>query len=207
MIAIVDYGSGNIKAIANIYERLNIEVGVVDTPERLVKASKIILPGVGSFDDSMARLNASGLREALDRQVLECHIPVLGVCVGMQMMACSSEEGYESGLCWFENSEVVKFDETTLPHKPKLPHMGWNNAQPVQEHPIFAQVDEKKGFYFLHSYRFICERQHQLAVTNYGVDFVSAARKENIFGFQFHPEKSHSNGVNLFKNFAGLKQC
>lgn len=207
MIAIVDYGSGNIKAIANIYERLNIDVGVVDTPDQLVKASKIILPGVGAFDDSMARLNASGLRETLDRQVLERQIPVLGVCVGMQIMACGSEEGDERGLCWFDNSEVVRFDEATLLHKPKLPHMGWNNARPVQEHPIFEQVDEKKGFYFLHSYRFICEKEHQLAVTHYGVEFVSAARKGNIFGFQFHPEKSHSNGVNLFKNFAGLKQC
>ena len=205
MISIINYGSGNLKAIVNIYERLNIEVRVVDTAKQLTKASKIILPGVGAFDDSMIRLNASGLREALDRQVLKFEVPVLGICVGMQVMSCGSEEGKECGLCWFENSEVIEIDASKLQHKPRLPHMGWNNFQPVREHPVFNRVDEKKGFYFLHSYHFICEKQHQLAVTNYGIEFVSAACKNNILGFQFHPEKSHSNGVSLFKNFAELK--
>lgn len=204
MIAIVDYGSGNIKAISNIYERLNIEVRVVDSPKGVDQASKIILPGVGAFDDSMVRLNQSGLREAIDRQVLENQVPVLGVCVGMQMMACKSEEGSEFGLGWFDSSRVVRFDDSTIPHKPKLPHMGWNNARLVQENSIFSGVDEDKGFYFLHSYHFICEPEHRLAVTDYGMEFVSAVCMNNIFGFQFHPEKSHSNGVNIFKNFAEL---
>jgi len=204
LIAIVDYGSGNIKAIANIYQRLSVPVCVVDTPEGVCKADKLILPGVGAFDDSIVRLNESGLRQVLDRQVLENSVPVLGVCVGMQMMACNSEEGGETGLGWFANSRVVRFDENTISLKPKLPHMGWNNARSRQQHPIFDGVDEEKGFYFLHSFHFICESKHQLALTHYGVDFVSAVRNNHIFGFQFHPEKSHANGVKIFKNFAKL---
>lgn len=204
MIAIVDYGSGNIKAITNIYERLRIPVCVVDTPQGLRKADKLILPGVGAFDDSMARLNASGLRQALDCQVLENGVPILGVCVGMQIMACSSEEGIEEGLGWFDSSRVVRFDESTIPLKPKLPHMGWNSARSQHHHPIFEGVDEEKGFYFLHSFHFICKPNHRLALTHYGAEFVSAVRNNQIFGFQFHPEKSHANGINIFKNFAGL---
>lgn len=204
MIAIVDYGSGNINAICNIYKRLNIPVSIANTPERVLEAEKLILPGVGAFDDSIVRLNDSGLRKALDCQVLENDVPVLGVCVGMQMMACESEEGVEAGLGWFENSRVVRFDERVLVLKPKLPHMGWNNARCQQLHPIFEGVDEEKGFYFLHSFHFICEPRHQMASTHYGVEFNSAVRKNRIFGFQFHPEKSHSNGVKIFKNFANL---
>lgn len=204
MISIVDYGSGNIKAIANIYERLNVPVRVIRTPEEVYKADKLILPGVGAFDDSMVRLNASGLREAMDCQVLEKGVPVLGVCVGMQIMACSSLEGRQPGLGWFDNSRVIRLDENAILHKPKLPHMGWNNARPHYEHPIFNGVDAEEGFYFLHSFHFICEPQHQLAVTQYGVEFASAVCKNRIFGFQFHPEKSHANGVRIFKNFAEL---
>lgn len=204
MISIVDYGSGNIKAIVNIYERLRIPVCVVNTPESVMQADKLILPGVGAFDDSILRLNESGLRQALDYKVLETGVPVLGVCVGMQMMACSSEEGVERGLGWFDNSRVVRFDENTLSFKPKLPHMGWNNARPQQQHPIFEGVNEEKGFYFLHSFHFICEPKHTLAVTDYGLEFASAVRNNLIFGFQFHPEKSHANGINIFRNFARL---
>lgn len=204
MIGIVDYGSGNIRAIANIYERLKISARVVDDAESILEVDKLILPGVGAFDDSMIRLNKSGMREALDSQVLENGIPILGVCVGMQMMACSSEEGREAGLGWFTNSRVVRFDENTIPHKPKLPHMGWNNVVAEYSHPIFDGVDEEKGFYFLHSFYFICEAQHQLATTQYGSKFTSAVHSSMIFGFQFHPEKSHGNGVNIFRNFAGL---
>ena len=204
MIAIVNYGSGNVNAIANIYKRINIPVCVVDTAKGVLKANKLILPGVGAFDDSMIRLNDSGLRDALDLQVLENSVPVLGVCVGMQMMACKSEEGVEKGLGWFDNSHVARFDESTILHKPKLPHMGWNYARPTQAHPIFEEVNEEKGFYFLHSFHFICDSKHRLAVTNYGIEFASAVCNKQIFGFQFHPEKSHANGVSIFKNFAGL---
>lgn len=204
MIVLVDYGVGNIKAILKVYKLLNINILIAKKPEQLENASKIILAGVGAFDDLMSRLNKSGMREILNQKVLKDHVPVLGICVGMQMMACSSEEGKEKGLCWFENSKVIKIDEQKLIHKPKLPHMGWNNVKPSQHHSIFNQIDERKGFYFLHSYRFFCENQYYLGTTYYGTEFPSAVRKNNIFGLQFHPEKSHLNGVNIFKNFSNL---
>ena len=204
MIAILDYGSGNIRAIKNIYDRLNLKVAVAKTVYDLSCASKLILPGVGAFDDSISRLNDTGLRGALDNMVIKEKVPILGVCVGMQMMACSSEEGKEEGLGWFENSKVVKIDESSLAHKPKLPHMGWNSIGASKEHQILEGIDEVKGFYFLHSYVFCCEPEHQLTTTTYGQPFTSAIHKANIFGFQFHPEKSHSNGIRVFKNFAEL---
>jgi len=204
VIAILDYGSGNIRAIKNIYDRLNIKVAVARTIDDLSCASKLILPGVGAFDDSINRLNDTGFREALDLMVIKEKVPILGVCVGMQMMACSSEEGESEGLGWFEYSKVVKIKESTLAHKPKLPHMGWNSIAASKEHLILKGLDEAKGFYFLHSYVFCCQPEHQLAATTYGEPFTSAIHKDNIFGFQFHPEKSHSNGIQVFKNFAEL---
>tara|TARA_B110000211_G_C14093037_1_gene560504 strand:- start:2596 stop:3210 length:615 start_codon:yes stop_codon:yes gene_type:complete len=204
MIAIIDYGSGNIQAIKNIYKKLKIECKFVSEPTQLIDVDKIILPGVGAFDEAMTQLNESGMREVLDLMVLEQKIPVLGVCVGMQIMAASSDEGKLDGLGWFD-AQVKLFDENIIKHKPKLPHMGWNEIQPKSEHPIFTSIDVEKGFYFLHSYYFEChEDKDILASTFYGDIFDCAVNKGNIFGFQFHPEKSHSNGINLFKNFAEL---
>ena len=205
MIGVIDYGAGNIRAILNIYKRLNINVSIVKDPYQLEKVNKIILAGVGTFDDSMSKLNKSGMREVLDSQVLKKNIPVLGICIGMQMMAQSSEEGKESGLCWFDDSKVIKIDELKLKHKPKLPHMGWNKVQPLKNHSIFNHIEKNKGFYFLHSYHFSCNQKYHLGMTNYGEEFVSAIYKDNIYGFQFHPEKSHLNGINILKNFSNLK--
>lgn len=207
MIAILDYGSGNIQAIRNIFKRLNIQCQFASSAEHLEGVSKIILPGVGAFDETMLQLNQSGLREILDHKVLEKKTPILGVCVGMQIMADSSDEGKLPGLGWFPG-HVKRFDETKLTHKPKIPHMGWNDIQPVNKHQIFNNIDTAKGFYFLHSYYFECQNiEDILSTTSYGIDFASSINKDNIFGFQFHPEKSHSNGVNLFQNFADLAQC
>ncbi|NVK44047.1 MAG: imidazole glycerol phosphate synthase subunit HisH [Oceanospirillaceae bacterium] len=204
MIAIVNYGSGNIQAIKNIYTKLRIDSFFASKPGDLRKASKIILPGVGSFDQAMAQLNQSGMRDELDALVLEAKKPVLGVCVGMQIMANCSQEGVSDGLGWFD-ARVESFDVTQINHKPKIPHMGWNDIHVVRKHCILEHIDEQKGFYFLHSYFFHCNNERDvLAKTFYSQDFACAVNRENIFGFQFHPEKSHSNGVSLFKNFAGI---
>lgn len=204
MIAIVDYGVGNVTAIANQLERLSVSYEVVKTAEQLQKAEKIILPGVGSFDDTMARLNGSGLRQILDEKVLGHKVPCLGVCIGMQIMTTKSAEGKEPGLGWFEDSEVVKIKLPEGYIKPGLPHMGWNQISSVHSHPILKGLDMATGFYFLHSYRVICSPEHELLTCNFGETFPCAIVSGNVFGFQFHPEKSHDNGLTLFRNFANL---
>lgn len=204
MISIVDYGLGNILAFVNIYKRLNLQVSVASTPEQLMKAEKIILPGVGSFDWAMARLNNSGLRKSLDSLVLDRKVPVIGICVGMQMMANRSDEGEMEGLGWI-NAEVRRFDEARFTHTTHLPHMGWNDVTPVKKEPLFSNLERDARFYFLHSYYFAHKEEAQvLAQTDYCGRFTSCAHRENIYGVQFHPEKSHHWGVQLLKNFAEL---
>jgi glutamine amidotransferase len=204
MIAIINYGSGNIKAIGNIYKNLNIPFFVADQPGDLDKASKIILPGVGAFDQAIKELEKSEMRESLDEHVLHQRKPVLGICVGMQLLAGSSEEGILKGLGWIDGT-VKKFDHANFHQATHLPHMGWNNVEPVKENQLFKDVDLSIGYYFLHSYYFSCNRQEDvLAVTNYGGQFASAVNSGNIYGAQFHPEKSHSGGIQLLKNFSNL---
>ena len=207
MITLVDYGLGNIQAFANIYKRLNIPVTVADTVDELAKATKIILPGVGAFDWAMTRLNESGLRDCLDDLVLTQKRPVLGICVGMQMMAGKSEEGKLEGLGWID-AEVKKFDETTFTQRTHLPHMGWNDVIPQTTDCLFSGLENNPRFYFLHSYYFLPKKAEEiLAVTDYSGQFTSAVRSENVFGVQFHPEKSHQWGIQLLKNFAELETC
>lgn len=202
MLTLVNYGIGNVHAFANIYKRLNIPCRVAKTAEELVGADKIILPGVGAFDWAMRRLEASGMRSTLDALVLKQKRPVLGVCVGMQMMARRSDEGVLPGLGWID-AEVKRFDETQFRQKTHLPHMGWNDVMPTAD-SLFKGL-ESPQFYFLHSYYFAPGDPAQtLATTDYNGSFTSAARNDNIFGVQFHPEKSHQWGVQLLKNFAEL---
>jgi glutamine amidotransferase len=204
MITIVNYGSGNIRAIGNIYQRLNIPFKIANQPGEMKGAEKIILPGVGAFDETMSILNESGFRPVLDDEVLNNHVPVLGICVGMQIMAKKSEEGSLPGLGWI-NAQVKKFDKTVLPFKPKIPHLGWNSIKVVKANDIFRDVDEEMGFYFLHSYYLECMDQCDvMSTTVYGNSFSSSVNHNNTYGVQFHPEKSHHNGVNLLKNFAAL---
>ena len=203
MIGIIDYGSGNIQAIRNIYKRLNIETFIVRESKDIPLASKLILPGVGAFDEVLCKLGESGLRNALDEAVLNNKVPVMGICVGMQIMADRSEEGSLKGLGWI-SGHVKYFDIKQINLVPKLPHMGWNDIS-HSKHPIFRGIDQMVGFYFLHSYFFQTEKQKNVIATSfYQHQFDCAVNHKNIYGFQFHPEKSHINGIRLFKNFSDI---
>ncbi len=204
MIAIVDYGLGNILAFSNMFKRLNIDARVARSAGELAGADKIILPGVGAFDHAMELLNASGMRDTLDRFVLQDKIPVLGICVGMQILAGSSDEGTLSGLRWIDG-RVRAFSTVTEVASLALPHMGWNDVHPNPDERLFAQMETDARFYFLHSYYFECASPDSAAATaRYGVDFSCAVRSGNVHGVQFHPEKSHHWGARLLQNFAEL---
>ena len=204
MITILDYGSGNLNAIKNIYERLNIPFEFADTKEQITKAEYIILPGGGAFDETISTLQNKGFLDVLNKKVLEEKVPILGICVGMQMLADSSEEGTLAGLGWIQGS-VKKFDKNLIPGKPKIPHLGWNSIEITRDCPLFKNVDPAVGFYFVHSYYYECaDEANVVCKTEYGKVFHSAVNRENIFGVQFHPEKSHDNGIQLLKNFANL---
>lgn len=203
MIALVDYGLGNIQAFANIYRQLGLDVRAVSTPAELRIADKIILPGVGAFDWAISKLNASGLRDTLDEQVMDHKVDVLGVCVGMQMMSKKSEEGKLSGLGWID-AVVSKFDVSLFEKEAYLPHMGWNDVTPKSNDGLFLNINSPL-YYFLHSYHVVPRLQeHVYATSIYGFPFAAAVRSENVYGTQFHPEKSHHYGVQLLKNFAEL---
>ena len=204
MIAIIDYGLGNVRAFVNVYHKLNIPAKIVSKAEDLKDVSKLILPGVGSFDYAMQRLEKSGMRQLLDEMVLERHVPVLGICVGMQMLASSSEEGTLPGLGWIDG-EVKKFAPSSLRNSMCVPHMGWNDIKPVKSNGLLKGLDQNARFYFLHSYYFHCQRSEDIiAVTDYDGEFACAVNFGNVFGVQFHPEKSHQWGMRLLENFAKL---
>lgn len=203
MIGIVNYGSGNIQAISNIYGRLGIPHMVAAHPEQLLEVDRIVLPGVGAFDQAMLELERSGMRHALDAAITDKK-PILGICVGMQLLAKSSEEGKLPGLGWID-ATVKRFDREAIGMRAQLPHMGWNTVNPVSEGGLFAGVDLSTGYYFLHSYFFAPRATDDiLAHTTYGTQFSSAVRHGNIYGVQFHPEKSHGAGIQLLKNFSEL---
>ena len=204
MIAVIDYGLGNIAAFLNVFKRLNLEASVARSAEDIFQATRFILPGVGSFDRAMQRLRESGMCEALTERVVGDEAPVLGVCVGMQMLARSSEEGEEAGLGWIDGS--VKGLES-LQHTAKLPlpHMGWNDVEPAGENGLFSEFEPGAKFYFLHSYYLECDRpKDTAAIAIYGTQFSCAVSRRNVHGVQFHPEKSHHFGSRLLENFAGL---
>jgi glutamine amidotransferase len=203
MIAICDYGTGNLKSIANMLSRVGGKVEVVSNPALLHQFEKVILPGVGSFDHGMSNLNAKGWLEALGEAVLQIRLPVLGICLGMQLMCKSSEEGQLPGLGWIEG-DVKRFNlapESLL----KVPHMGWNAVDVVTPSPLFDEDSEEQRYYFVHSYHVICNNPADvLATAHHGYDFVASFRHENIYGVQFHPEKSHRFGMALMKKFVDL---
>jgi glutamine amidotransferase len=204
MITIIDYGVGNINAFVNVYKRVNVITKIAKTAADLEDVQKIILPGVGHFDHAMSELIKSGMREKLDELVMEKKVPVIGICVGMQMMGNSSDEGKLPGLGWIDAS-IKKFDETKIKQVTRLPHMGWNDVNPVISNPLFKGLEKDALFYFLHSYYFECNNTSDiLATSDYGGEFACAACHKNIYGIQFHPEKSHHYGETLLYNFAKL---
>jgi glutamine amidotransferase len=205
MITIINYGSGNIRAIANIYDDLKIPYKIASKPEEIIDSEKIILPGVGSYDETINMLDKLGFRSILDNEVLIKKTPVLGICVGMQILGNNSDEGKAKGLGWIDGN-VKLIDKSLLNQKPYIPHLGWNSIKLEKKTDLFNEIDLKNGFYFLHSYYFECkDNNNQLSTTFYGKEFSSSIMKDNVFGVQFHPEKSHNNGIQLLKNFALIK--
>ena len=207
MITIVNYGSGNISAIINLYKRLNIDTQIANTANELNNATKLIIPGVGAFDHAMEKLQTSGMLESLGKLVLEQKVPVLGICVGMQILAKSSDEGNKLGLGWVNANvkHLYNLDAKASYNLP-LPHMGWNKINLVRGSALFENLKPERRFYFLHSYYFNCKEPNDvLATSTYGETFAAVVNFENVFGIQCHPEKSHQNGIMFLKNFAELK--
>lgn len=204
MIHIVDYGLGNVQAFANMYKRLGFEATRAKTAAELTGATKIILPGVGAFDKAMELLDASGMRPVLEDLVGEKKVPVLGICVGMQILASTSDEGTSAGLGWIPG-RVRSFGSVEESSKLPLPHMGWNDVAPVPGSALFAGLESDARFYFLHSFFFdSSDPEHVSARATYGLNFGCAVSSGNVHGVQFHPEKSHHYGALLLKNFAEL---
>lgn len=202
MIAIVDYGSGNVAAIADIYKRLKLPHVVTKDHEELRAAQRYILPGVGAFDTTMKCLQDSGLVALLNDEVQGKGKKILGICVGMQILGDSSDEGSLPGLRWIPG-HIRRIDASAIQSKPKLPHMGWNSIELKQPSPMFEGVDTERGFYFLHSYFFdATDVKDVLATARCGNEIPCGVSRGNVFGMQFHPEKSHANGLAIFRNFA-----
>jgi len=202
MIGILDYGLGNILAFVNMYKRLHHPTRVVRGAADLAGVTKLILPGVGAFDHAMASFNQSGLRSPVEELIFKNQVPVLGICVGMQMLADSSEEGKLPGLGWIKG-RVERVADTGSGGRVRLPHMGWNVITVSRPSALFQGLETKARFYFLHSYFFATQREEDvLASVEYGVQFTCAVGNQQVMGVQFHPEKSHRFGAKLLQNFA-----
>jgi imidazole glycerol-phosphate synthase subunit HisH len=202
MIGIIDYGMGNVGSLVNMVERIGGYTTIISQPEDFSNADKLILPGVGSFDNGIIRLKESNLWESLNSKVLIEKMPILCICLGMQLITNRSEEGQLGGLKWID-AECIRFssDDKTF----KIPHMGWNTLQINRESSILKFIPENPRFYFVHSFYVKCnQRSDVLATTNYVSDFVSMINKNNIYATQFHPEKSHKYGMGLMKSFIEL---
>ncbi len=201
MLAIVNYGVGNLASIKNMLKKAGSDAIISSDRTEIIEADKLILPGIGHFDNCMQMLNASGLREVVTQKIMEDKKPVLGICVGYQMLFEKSEEGREPGLGWIQGG-VKKFDQQKLSADLKIPHMGWTDVTLYKPSPLFNNMHEEPRFYFVHSYHPVPENvEDVLLFANYGYCFAAAIEHENILGVQFHPEKSHKFGMKLLENF------
>lgn len=204
MIAVIDYGIGNLGSIVNMLTKIGAETVVTQEPQIIEQADKLILPGVGTFDNGMNNLVKLGLMSLLTEKVIMKKTPVLGLCLGMQLFTQCSEEGKQPGLGWLE-AETVRFKFNGANNRLKVPHMGWNTVKICRQNTLFAGMGDESRFYFVHSYHLFCRDTCQiLTQTTHGYEFPSAVAKDNILGVQFHPEKSHKFGMKLLKNFVEL---
>lgn len=204
VLCIIDYGSGNVGAIANICQRERIPYLITDDPECFEGATHFLLPGVGAFDPTIETLHDSGIISALEAEVLGQGKPIMGICVGMHLLANGSEEGRRKGLGWIPG-HVTRIETRALSSRPHLPHMGWNGIEGNPDDTLLTGIDLEQGFYFLHSYYFDArDGSDVVARVQYGSHLPSIVRRGHIVGAQFHPEKSHANGIRLIKNFVGL---
>lgn len=210
MISIIDCHMGNIGSIVNIINHIGFDAKVVTEAEEILDAEKLLLPGVGHWDNGVEKINSSGMKPAILQAVNEKNTPLLGICLGMQLLFKSSEEGEKEGLNLVPGC-IKKFDFSSLPSELKkgrnslrIPHMGWNSVYPCRiDSPILSSFDEEMSFYFVHSFHAAnVPEEYQLLRCHYGYDFVCAVNKKNIWGFQFHPEKSHKFGMQLLRTFA-----
>lgn len=201
MITIVDYGMGNLGSVLNMLKRVGVEAEISSDAATIARAGKLLLPGVGAFDKAMARMEATGLREVLDRRVLEDGVPILGICLGMQLLTRSSEEGELKGLGWIA-ADTLRFPaESGI----KVPHMGWNDVVPSHVSELTRDLPDEARFYFVHSFYVRADdRADVILQATHGIAFDAAVQHGNIYGAQFHPEKSHKFGMKLLRNFADL---
>ena len=202
-IVVVDCGMGNIGAIENMLRKIGVSCQTTSEPDRIGSASKLILPGVGAFTKGMQKLREFELIEPLNDAVLERGVPVLGICLGMHLLGCGSEEGPGAGLGWIDAKTVrFTFDPDRRGRRLKVPHMGWNTVDPNPNSRLLPPGGREKRFYFVHSYYVVCrDPAHSASTSHYGQDFSSSIQRENIYGVQFHPEKSHRHGMDLFRRF------
>lgn len=204
MIAIINYGLGNLASIKNMCKRLSIDAIITNDPSDIVSADRILLPGVGHFKRGMENLKESGLVDLLNEEVVEKQKPILGICLGAQLLTHHSEEGDVDGLGWV-NAKTVSFDKAKLSKLP-VPHMGWSDINVIKGDKILKDIPEDPRYYFVHSYHFLFRDQSEVTATcNYGYEFACAFNKGNIFGAQFHPEKSHKYGMKILENFNNIE--